>query len=237
MNMKNICIILVNPDESRNIGSACRAMANMGINDLRIIGEKESFNDTQVRTLAVHATALWDNAKFFETLTEATKDCVIVAGTTRRRGKKRKEWLVTPEEFCSKVEFLDNANIAVVFGNERTGLEDEELEVCTIGVSIPSSDQFPSLNLSHAVQIMCYKLFRTIETPTKTGYTPITLDRLDNTVSKISESLETIGFFSLAGKRDMEFFWRNILSRAVLSESEAQYIEKTFQKAAGLSKK
>lgn len=237
MKMNDICIILANPEESRNIGSACRAMANMGIKDLRIVGEKNSFNETQVNTLAVHAGNIWNTTKFYNSITEASKDCIIVAGTTRRRGKKRKEWLVTPEEFTKNVESISDGKVAIVFGNERTGLQDNELEECTIGICIPSSDEFPSLNLSHAVQIICYQLYRTIETPTKEGYTPINLDRLDKTVTTIINNLEKVGFFTLSGKPDMEHFWRNILSRAVLSESEAKYIEKTFQKMAGLSSK
>ena len=63
------------------------------------------------------------------------------------------------------------------------------------------------------------------------------MERLDSSVEVILSSLEDIGFFKVAGKNDMKLFWRNILSRAALSEGEAQYLEKTFSKAAGLSKK
>ena len=69
------------------------------------------------------------------------------------------------------------------------------------------------------------------------GYTPITGKRLKKTTSEITDSLQKIGFFKITGKKDMELFWRDILSRAALSEGEAQYIEKVFTKAAGLSAK
>ena len=67
--------------------------------------------------------------------------------------------------------------------------------------------------------------------------TPLTLERLDKTVTSITDNLQKIGFFSITGRPDMEAYWRNILSRAALSEGEAQYLEKIFSKAAGLSNK
>ena len=67
-----------------------------------------------------------------------------------------------------------------------------------------------------------------------TGYTPITLERLDKTVNSVTDSLKEIGFFSRTGRPQMEQFWREILSRAALSEGEAKYIEMVFDKAAGL---
>lgn len=237
MTLDDICIILAHPEESRNIGSTCRAMANMGIKKLRIIGKREDYKDRQIRILAIHAAYIWDNAEFFDSITQAASDCIISAGTTRRRGKKRKEWLVTPEEFVSNGAFTEQGKIAVVFGNERTGLTDEELEECTMGIQIPSSPEFPSLNLSHAVQIMCYTLYRKLETPGFSGYTPISLDRLDKTVTSIADNLQKIGFFSVTGRPEMENFWKGILSRAALSEGEAAYLEKVFTKAAGLSSK
>ncbi|MDE7392107.1 MAG: RNA methyltransferase, partial [Treponemataceae bacterium] len=128
----------------------------------------------------------------------------------------------------------EGGKAALIFGNERTGLTDDELTACTAGVVIPASPDFASLNLSHAVQIMSYQLFRTQDT-TSPGYTPITLERLDCTVTTIADDLQKIGFFTLAGRPDMERFWRMILSRAALSEGEAAYLEKLFDKAAGLA--
>lgn len=238
MNVKDICIILTHPDESRNIGSVCRAMANMGITDLRIVGNRNDYKDRQVRILAIHAVSLWDNAQFYDSITAAAHDCTIAAGTTRRRGKKRKEWLVTPEEFAGQAaKQAQGTKIALIFGNERTGLTDEELAECTIGINIPSSPDFPSLNLSHAVQVMCYVMYRALETADTAGYTPVTLERLDRTVDVIADNLQKIGFFKVTGRDEMERFWQSILSRAVLSEGEAAYIEKVFNKAAGLASK
>lgn len=287
MDLNKIYIVLTHPDEPRNIGSACRAMANSDITHLRIVGKKQDYDAEKVHVLAIHASYIFDKAEFFDSITEATKDCALAAGTTRRRGQNRKGKLYLPEEFAQMADritgSLGNADdsvksenfsdsgknieasnenivvseknisdsekkdsvyegdsfgqkIAVVFGNERTGLTDEELEECTEGVTIPASESFGSLNLSHAVQIISYHLFRK-KNSHLTGYTPLTLERIDKTVGVISENLKKIGFFKLAGQSDMEHFWRNLLSRSAISESEAKYIEKIFTKAAGLSSK
>ncbi len=242
MNLNKIAIVLVHPDESRNVGAVCRAMANNSLSDLRIVGTRESYDDEHVRRLAIHAASIWENARFFNSITEATADCALAAGTTRRRGKKRKGKLLLPEEFAKIAGDTTGTNksegttVAAVFGNERTGLTDEEILECTMGVTIPSSEGFASLNLSHAVQIISYHLFRQLNTVSP-GYTPLTLKRIDKTVDTIADSLQQIGFFKVTGRPDMENFWRSVLSRASLSESEAVYIEKTFTKMAGLAGK
>ncbi|MBQ3670445.1 MAG: RNA methyltransferase [Treponema sp.] len=239
MNLKNIVVVLVRPDESRNVGAVCRAMANNGISRLRIVGKRTDYDDERVRILAIHAVGIWEQAFFFDSITDAVKDCVIAAGTTRRRGKKRGK-LLLPEEFAETCGMTtdggDGALVAAVFGNERTGLTEEELDECTMGVTIPSDEAFGSLNLSHAVQVICYEIFRNAR-PLSPGTVPVTLGRLEKTVSAISDNLQKIGFFSLAGREDMEKFWRDVLSRANVSEGEAQYIEKTFSKMGGLAGK
>ena len=258
MNLSNIVIVLDHPDESRNIGAACRAMANNDISDLRIVGNKEDYDIEHIHVLAIHAGPIFDKAKFYNSITEATKDCAICAGTTRRRGKKRGK-LLLPEEFAemadditgapvvsirpdghSTTEAATGGKVAVIFGNERTGLTDEQLDQCNLGVTIPSSDNFGSLNLSHAVQIMSYHLFRRALQEKKgeyRGYTPLTLERVDRTVQTITDNMQKIGFFKMPGREDMENFWRSILSRASLSEGEAQYLEKIFDKMSGLASK
>lgn len=248
MNLNKIVIVLDHPDESRNIGAACRAMANNDICELRIVGKIEDYDIEHIHVLAIHAASIFDNAVFYSSIKEATADCSLSAGTTRRRGKKRGK-LLLPEEFAENVGKItgsknddDNSGgkVAIVFGNERTGLTDEQLDQCNLGVTIPSSEDFGSLNLSHAVQILCYHMFRENlreENKKVAGYTPLSLERIDTSVQIITDNMQKIGFFKMPGREDMENFWRSLLSRAGLSESEAQYLEKTFSKIAGLKNK
>ena len=215
-------------------------MANNDISELRIVGKKEDYDIEHIHTLAIHAAPIFDKANFYESIKEATADCAICAGTTRRAGKKRGK-LLLPEEFAEMTDTITSGgNVAVVFGNERTGLTDEQLDQCNVGVTIPSSDNFGSLNLSHAVQIICYHLFReSLRQNNKrlAGYTPLSLQRIDKSVQIITDNMQKVGFFKMPGREDMENFWRSLLSRASLSESEAQYLEKIFTKIAGLNQK
>ncbi|MBR4180360.1 MAG: RNA methyltransferase [Treponema sp.] len=241
MNLNNIVIILDHPDESRNIGAACRAMANNDISELRIVGDRAAYDIEHIHVLAIHAGGIFDKAKFYNSIKEATADCTVCAGTTRRRGKKRGK-LYLPEEFANQIDQTteDGAKVAVVFGNERTGLTDEQLDQCTCGVTIPSSEGFGSLNLSHAVQILCYHLFRKKLDEKNGGYSgvvPVDLERIDKTVKSVTDDMQKIGFFKMPGREDMENFWRSLLSRAAVSESEVQYLEKTFSKISGLATK
>ncbi len=241
MNLNNVVIILDHPDESRNIGAACRAMANNDISELRIVGKKEDYDIEHIHVLAIHAGGIFDSAKFYSSIKEATEDCVVCAGTTRRSGKKRGK-LLLPEEFADQMSPVseEGGKLAIVFGNERTGLTDEQLDQCTAGITIPSSNNFGSLNLSHAVQIICYHLYRRKLMDRKDGYkgvVPVPLKRIDQSVQIITDDLQKIGFFKMPGREDMENFWRSVLSRAAVSEGEAQYLEKIFSKIAGLSAK
>ena len=241
MNLNNVVIILDHPDESRNIGAACRAMANNDISELRIVGKKEDYDLEHIHVLAIHAGGIFDSAKFYSSIKEATEDCVVCAGTTRRSGKKRGK-LLLPEEFADQMSPVseEGGKLAIVFGNERTGLTDEQLDQCTGGITIPSSNNFGSLNLSHAVQIICYHLYRRKLMDRKDGYkgvVPVPLKRIDQSVQIITDDLQKIGFFKMPGREDMENFWRSVLSRAAVSEGEAQYLEKIFSKIAGLSAK
>ncbi len=240
MKLANIVIVLDHPDESRNIGAACRAMANNDICELRIVGKIEDYDIEHIHVLAIHAGSIFDNAKFYDSIKDATSDCTICAGTTRRFGKKRGK-LLLPEEFSALVkDKTENSKVAIIFGNERTGLTDEQLDQCNLGVKIPSSENFGSLNLSHAVQIISYQMFReslTEQYGEYHGYTPLTLERVDQTVKIITDNMKKIGFFKMPGREDMENFWRSVLSRASLSESEAKYLEKTFDKMSGLAGK
>jgi tRNA/rRNA methyltransferase/tRNA (cytidine32/uridine32-2'-O)-methyltransferase len=126
-----------------------------------------------------------------------------------------------------------------VFGNERTGLEDQELALCNLASHIPSSDAFPSLNLSHAVQIYAYELFRALAEPAEAKGHWVPLDRtaIDDLVRQVSGSLERIGFYRQPGREAQERYFRDIFSRAGLTRREADYMEEIFSKAAWLAAK
>lgn len=228
-----VAVILCRPEISRNIGAVCRAMANNNCTDLRIAGNREDYDENEILRLAIHAGTIWQNARFFEPsitgLKASVADCCIIAGTTRRVGEKRKSWGMTPENFASFSFNTAEGLTGLVFGNERTGLTDEELNVCSVAVNIPSAADFPSLNLSHAVQIVCYTLFRAYS-PRKYGYERIPYARVTSAAEHINRCLCNMGLFKHAGKEDNIRFFKEIIARAGLSVREARYLEELFQK-------
>lgn len=228
-----VAVILCRPEISRNIGAVCRAMANTNCTDLRIVGNKKDYDEEEILRLAIHAGAVWHHARFFEPSINGLKasiaDCCIAAGTTRRVGEKRKSWGMTPENFAALSLNHAAGLTGIVFGNERTGLTDAELAVCSAAVNIPSAEGFPSLNLSHAVQIVCYTLFRAYS-PKKYGYERIPYTRVTAVAEHINSCLCKIGLFKHAGKEDNTRFFQEILARAGLSTREARYLEELFQK-------
>ncbi len=231
-----IKVVLVRPRDSRNVGAVCRAMKNMGVNSLSIVMD-DLIDPVKAEILAIHASDVLDNAEIYTSLEEAIKGASLVAGITRRRGKWRKYFSVTPEEMARKALSVEKGWTALVFGDEISGLTDADLSVCNLAVKIPSSPEFPSLNLSHAVQVVVYEIFKASDKKLARSYQPVGWERLDTLASSMVDSLKEIGFFKQVTGNDMKIFFRDILGRALISEGEAKRIEKIFKKIEGLFKK
>ncbi len=232
----NIIIILSRPSESGNVGAVCRVMKNMGLSQLRIVAPEMPLDDSVIRARSVHAEDIWEQAGHFETLQEAVADCSLVIGTTRRRGEKRKNISIPPRETAAYI-MHKSGKTAVVFGNERTGLEQNELALCSMASHIPTDEVFPSLNLSHAVQIYAYELFLASAEKKPSRWVPVERTVLDSTVKVMSDALASIGFYKQYGREDQERFFRDILSRAEITLKETRYLEQLFKKIAVLGKK
>ncbi|MDR1302878.1 MAG: RNA methyltransferase [Treponema sp.] len=236
MMLHDMVIILSRPQESGNVGAVCRAMKNMGLSQLRMVAPGP-LDPSLIRARAVHAGELWETAQWFDSIPHATADCSLVVGTTRRRGQRRKAVSLNPEALG---EYLRNqpGKAALVFGNERTGLEAEELAFCNLASHIPADPGFPSLNLSHAVQIYAYTLFRALgPVPAVEGtWVPLDQTGLDRLVHSVTESLASLGFYKQPGREEQERFFRDVFARAGLSIREGVYLGNIFSKAAHLGK-
>ena len=236
MQLDDIRIILCNVSESGNVGAVCRAMKNMGLSHLRL-AFTQSLKLEEIYTRAVNSRDIWENARTYDTLAEAVSDCSIVIGTTRRRGHYRKNVSMTPGNLASWLANREGS-AAVVFGNERTGLEDKELELCNFASHIPVSENQPSLNLSHAVQIYAYEFFLAMEErhPVKGEWTAMSQIEISALVSLITDTLAGIGFYKLSGKEEQTRFLQDIISRAGMSEREGKYFKDILIKAARMKK-
>ncbi len=228
--MAAIRVVLARPQEGTNVGAVCRAMKTMGLGTLTIVGGR-GIDPVRARVVAVHAADVLDRAVWCDRLEDAVRDASLVAGVTRRIGSRRKAYSLTPEELADP----DPGTVALVFGNEEAGLSDAELALCHLAVHIPSSPEFPSLNLSHAVQVVAYALFRR-QAPAGAwaAFAPIPSERLVRLVQRIIGSLHSIGYMTQPGSRGLGAFWRDILARAQLSEREAHRLETVFRNISGI---
>ena len=249
MYLSDVTIILCRPSEPGNVGAVCRAMKNMGLTRLRLVAPAwdSSPSGAWEETLlarTVHARQVWEEAEVFDTLEAAAADLSLVIGTTRRRGHRRKALTMTPEE-CASFLRGHPGPAALVFGNERTGLEAEELNLCNLASHIPADDAFPSLNLSHAAQIYAYQLFRALApgpsapepAPPSGSWTALNRLQLDGLVGSVTNTLAGLGFYRQKGREEQERFLRDIFARAGLTLNEGRYLETIFVKAANLAKK
>lgn len=157
--LKNIRIVLVEPKFGGNIGSICRVMANMGLDDLAVVNPGDHLDWDDARRLACHANDILDRIKTFQTLAEALTDRTVVAGTSARTGMYRDHACLPREVAPIVLDSAEHHPAALVFGREDKGLFNEELALCTHIINIPSSEAYQSLNLSHAVMVCCYELF------------------------------------------------------------------------------
>jgi tRNA/rRNA methyltransferase/tRNA (cytidine32/uridine32-2'-O)-methyltransferase len=240
MVLSEIVIILCRVTEPGNVGAVCRAMKNMGLSRLRIAGTaRESLDDEVIRARAVHAADIWEGAAFFDTLAAAAADCSLLIGTTRRRGRRRKQASMAPRELAAWLRDKPGPG-ALVFGNERTGLEDGELDLCHIASHIPVSGAFPSLNLSHAAQIYAYELFLALENGAagvKGAWVPLTHGKAAELAASITGTLASLGFYRYPVREIQERFLRDLICRAGLTAREGKYLGDIFAKAGRLGRK
>lgn len=160
--LSNCRVVLVRTQFAGNLGSTARAMLNFGVRELLLVNPEADVHDSQARAMATHGESILDSARIVEALDEALIGCGLVAATSAREGGIfRRQTVVRPEEAAARlVEAMASGPVAVVFGPERTGLTDEEVTRCHLQIRIPTSAEYPALNLAQAVTICLYELHR-----------------------------------------------------------------------------
>jgi TrmH family RNA methyltransferase len=159
MESHGIRIVLVAPSHPGNIGAAARAMKNMGLGELLLVRPRE-FPHPEAAARASGADDVLDAARVVASLTEALSGCGFVAATTSRERDQYFRVADVREAAGRIVSEVQRSKVAVVFGAERTGLTNEELEAAHLLIRIPASPAYPSLNLAMAVQLVAYELWR-----------------------------------------------------------------------------
>ena len=152
-----IRIVLVGTTHPGNIGAVARAMKNMGISDLALVNPRH-FPHDDATARASGATDVLDAAKVVSSLSEALTDCVYVAGASAR--SRTINWPSMGPRDCAERMILESKGgvVAAVFGPEKSGLHNDDLDLCHTLLTIPTDPGFSSLNLAMAVQVLTYEL-------------------------------------------------------------------------------
>jgi TrmH family RNA methyltransferase len=150
-------IVLVGTTHPGNIGAVARAMKNMGLSDLALVNPRH-FPHEDAIARASGATDLLDSATVVSTLAEALTDCVYVAGASARA--RALGWPTIGPRDCAERMMLEGkkGKVAAVFGPEKSGLHNDDLDLCHTLLTIPTNPEFSSLNLAMAVQVLTYEL-------------------------------------------------------------------------------
>ncbi|MCC8458210.1 tRNA (cytosine(32)/uridine(32)-2'-O)-methyltransferase TrmJ [Photorhabdus aegyptia] len=155
--LENIRIILVETSHTGNMGSTARAMKTMGLTNLYLVNPLVQ-PDSHAIALSAGASDVIGNATMVDSLDKALAGCGLVIGTSAR--SRTLSWpMVEPRECGERsVQEAEHASVAIVFGRERVGLTNEELQKCHYHLNIPTNPEYGSLNLAMAVQLVSYEI-------------------------------------------------------------------------------
>ena len=218
-----IRIILVGTTHPGNIGAAARAMKNMGINDLMLVNPRR-FPHEDATARASGAEDILEAAQIVDTLDEALRDCVYVAGASAR--SRTIGWpSMTPRECAGKLlQENHNGTVAAVFGPENSGLTNEDIDRCHTLLTVPTEPGFSSLNLAMAVQIICYELRVALIGETEEAYEsevrPATNEELEHFYTHLERVLTEGGFLDPDNPRHLMRRLRRLFVRAHPDQNE-----------------
>lgn len=158
--LDGVVIVLCQTSEPGNIGAAARAMKTMGLKRLRLVAPVDPLGPRS-RALAHTALDVLEAAEVHPDVASAVADAQVVAGTTSRRRQLRKQALLQPDELCRRLlPPAQEGTVCLLFGTERTGLTNEEANICRWLSMVDTAIPQPSLNLSQAVMLYCWELRR-----------------------------------------------------------------------------
>ncbi len=225
MTPKNPSIILVRPQLPENIGMVARVMHNFGLKDLIVVSPRDNWLNNKSINTAKKATKIIENIKVYDDLEIALANFAYVVATTNRRRYLEKN--STNDFKFIKRKIIVNKKTAILFGPENSGLSNEDLRLSDIIFTIETSSKSNSLNLSHAVTILCHKLFE-LNNFKNTNSTTIQKDniskrQLSKFLNYIFENLENKKFFTPREKKEsMKNNIYSIFTKIPLTKKELQ---------------
>jgi TrmH family RNA methyltransferase len=218
--------VLFEPSHPGNIGAAARALKTMGFQRLVLVNPTCDI-DSQARARSAGAVDVLDSAEIFPTLEAAIADCSFVVGTSARRRRLHWPELSARECAVSVASRLSTGPAAVVFGPERAGLPNAQLDLCSALVYIPSNPDYNSLNLASAVQLIAYELRLSLieePPPPAADYPPATAREMTLFYGHLERALLAAEFLDAKNPRHLMRRLRRLFNRAELDQNELRIL-------------
>lgn len=228
-----ISVILTEPEWPSNIGAVARVMANFDFTELILINPKCKIDDLDAVMRAKHALPILKKAKVKDFSYLKKFDYLIA--TTSKLGSDYNipRSPITPEQLAEKIKKIDlkKNNIALLFGREGEGLHNDEIKKCDFIVTIPDSVKYPAMNLSHAVGIVLYELFKNMKKE-KTGESISLIDKKekDNLLKLINSVIDKLHFATKEKKETQKILWKRLIGKSFLTKREAFALFGFFRK-------
>lgn len=226
MSLDNIRIVLSRPTHPGNIGAVARAMKNMQLQRLVLLAPEADHQGPDATARATGAVDVLTQATVCASLDEALAGCRLVLGTSARERTIAWPTLLPREAAAALIEEAEQGPVALLFGQERAGLTNVELDRCHALVTIPSNPGFSSLNLASAVQILAYEVFlqteggRSPASRTEGGGALATDDELQGLYRHLEEVLLQVAFLDPAHPRKLMRRLIRLFNRARLDQNE-----------------
>ena len=222
-------IILVRPQLGENIGMAARAMLNCGLSELRLVAPRDGWPNDKAQRAASGADVVLDGAKVFDSVAEAVADLQRVVATSART-RELVQRIVTARHAAAEMRgwIAGGEKVGILFGPERTGLENDDIIHADTALSIPLNPQFSSLNIAQAVLLVAYEWMASADgTPeerlSEHATRPATKDELQNLFDHLERALDQSGFLRHKAMRPaMVNNLRALLQRTGMTEQEVR---------------
>lgn len=220
----SFCIILVEPQGPLNIGSVCRAMANFGFDDLRLVNPQADHLGDEARRMAVKATPLLENATLFATLAEALADCHFAMAATRRLGGYREDYCYPEQAAQESVPLSTCGRVGLVFGREDHGLFNSELDLCQRLITIQTADELRSMNLAQAVTLCLYEIYKVRRAPDRQAPAKqlAPSEQLEAMLQHMRQCMAEIKYLNQQNPEHIVRTYRHIFARAGLDAREVR---------------
>ena len=223
--------VLVRPQMGENIGAAARAMLNFGLDRMRIVDPRDGWPNQSAVAMASGAGRVLDDAVLVERTVDAVADCTYVFATTARQRDLTKP-VLTPERAMevAREKIATGEKVAVLFGPERAGLENDDIALANAIISVPVNPEFPSLNLAQCVLLTGYEWRRqTVEVAAEVtemaGSDWARAIEVDKLAEHYEDTLDQAGFFFPETKAEsMRLNLRNLWSRMPLTQADVRML-------------